>query len=383
MPYFSSFFGRDAFMSGIAVSRLDTSPLKAALEFAAQYQSDKGDIPHQHFENSADIPFGLKLFWGKPPYYEAVDAAAWFMIGLATYISLINDHELIGRLWPSAKLAASRYLDDPDFAKYGFIPFRKKRFFGLTHQNWRDGYWNFFNLRQPIFALDVQCLVCEALSAMTGLALVRDFSAASQFLTAANHLAYRIRRHFKWKRENYVYSYLQGEDLEPFEAVMPEPATTLTSGVWRERDAANILARITREDLWTPFGLRSLSVRDQRFVASPAYRRGFVFGSVWPHLLWQVWRGAARFRDKALMARLETLLLDLLFYLRLELSRRGLPPGRLKWVFPEVVGVSAGEPYRVEPLRGANLYQAWTAAATIDMLYERVGDELHQIKFGE
>jgi len=384
MPYFNSFFARDAFMSGIAVSRLDPSPLKAALEFGAKYQAPNGDIPHQHFENPADIPFGLKLFWGKPPYYEATDAAAWFVIGLAAYMRRTGDQELLDRLWPQAKLAISRYLDDADFAKYGFIPFRKKKFFGLTHQNWRDGYLNFFGLRKPIFALDIQCLVCEALTNMADLATVREFASASRFLVARNELAYRIRKRFRWRRENYVFSYLHGEDLEPFGAVMPDPATTLASGVWRERDAARILERISREDLWTPYGLRSLSASERHFVASPFGRRQFFLGPVWPHLLWQIWRGAAGFDGgDAIRVRLEECLLDLLFHFRMELARRGLSGGRLNWIFPEAVGVGVERPYDLEPLAGANLHQAWTAAAAIDMLYERVGEELHQLKFGE
>ncbi|MBI1975162.1 MAG: hypothetical protein HYS57_02250 [Parcubacteria group bacterium] len=376
-PYFRGWFGRDAFITALQTLAIDPRNAKNTLVFAAKQQNEFGNIPHEIRD-----AWYLRLIWGKPPYYNAVDAAARFVITLSEYFDRTGDEQLLTTLWPHAKRAISRYLEDPTFTRYGFIAYRKKNPFDLTHQNWRDGGWNYFGLRKPIFPLDVQCLLYEALRRMRLLA--RDCMAEKDYGEKLREIARgvrkRVHRHFRWQKAEYFFTYLHGEDLSPLRVIMPEPATVVSTGIFSNDDAAAIFRRVTKKDLWTSFGIRSVSAYNSRwFIDLPTCRRWFTFGSIWIQQLWEIWRSARQFGYTALGVELEGMLHNLLLAVLWKVK----PLGEMREVCPEVVAVSEDDPPEIEVPRGANMRQAWSAGAVLDMFYWHVNQELRSLKFGE
>lgn len=357
-PRYFSYFSRDAFISAWQALSFDAGIAADTLRFAGRYQArgtedwrsdaERGMLPHQVFLHGERMPILTRVFWGRT-YYGSIDATPLFVI-------------LANQLWKTKKdavlplLAAleSNIIEalswiDRRLRLDGFLIYQKKNPFGHTHQGWRDGWRNRIGIPAPVALLDAQAYAYAAL--WMGAELVRHVFRKEKFASTLIHDAYELRRRFDvsfwWQDEQTYFFALAGKNLEPVERITPEPAMALFSGIIPVMRRKQVAAKVFGKELWTPFGVRSLSVKDARFRAD-----SYFDGSIWPWYNWLIRKGLLWNRFYSEAERIRSALLYAVL-------RRGEIPETYA-VYPD----NLSRPARIPEV---NPVQAWSLGAVLDM----------------
>ena len=123
-------------------------------------------------------------------------------------------------------------------------------------------------------AIDVQVLWWEALLAAAELVPDAPDGGTARWGERAERVAATVRSSYVWEREGYLFDSLRGG--VPVERVRPNALRAVSAGLLPPERARGIVVRAAREDLSTPWGVRTLSSRD------PGYRpEAYHDGEVW------------------------------------------------------------------------------------------------------
>jgi glycogen debranching enzyme len=346
---FHALFGRDSLITSLQV--LPTAPevARATLRGLAERQGRvenpgsqeaPGKIGHE-FRPAPPASF-VAAGWpdtGEFRYFGTADATSWFVVVLAA----TGDVELGGELedaWRAAGGWLARTLD----AGGGLLRHRPGAFpGGLVQQGWRDaidpadpdpdagGF-----LREdgtapepPLADTDTQAVTYAALRALARL------DRGGEWTERADTLRRRLSHEFAPD----VVALEAGD--RPVRGAGSQLGWLLWADALEPAAREVVAERLTRPDVLTDFGLRTLSSDSPVFDAT-AYHRG----SVWPFDSWLGWGGLRAAGRTEEAERVRTGVLD-------ALDRLGRAP--------ELYAVSrAGELERI-PI--ANRVQAWTVGA--------------------
>lgn len=149
-------------------------------------------------------------------------------------------------------------------------------------------------------AVDVQALFVQAMESLARSAASLDHGAdAAQWTAAAKSVRRRFLPAYWWEDEGFLYDSVRhlpsdgGTAVVPVAKVRPNALRAVSLGLLDDAQSARVLARAGRDDLATPWGLRTLSSRDPSYVPT-AYHDG------------QVWSIATAWAADAALARGET-----------------------------------------------------------------------------
>ena len=346
---FHALFGRDSLISALQLLPVRPDVARATLRALAALQGEVDDPGSQeqpgkigHEFRSAPPAGFVRAGWpraGEFRYYGTADATSWFCVVLAA----TQDRALADELraaWQAAGAWIERALAEGDgLIRHGPGAFPG----GLTQQGWRDtidptapeAHGGGILRRDgtapapPLADADTQAVTVVALRALAGL------SGDARWTALADALRHEVTVHF---RPEVVA-------VEAGDRPVMGAGSQLGWLLWAdalEPDAAQHAAdRLSRPDVLTPAGLRTLAATERNFHPH-AYHRG----AVWPFDSWLGWgglRAAGRYADA-------------------ERVREGvLAAVRQLGYAPELYAVSgAGE---VEPIGLSNRLQAWTVGA--------------------
>ncbi len=125
-------------------------------------------------------------------------------------------------------------------------------------------------------AIDVQVLWWGALRAMAELLEGRPGPEDPAALTAlAERVARSVASRYTWSQEEYLYDSLRGG--EPVAKLRPNALRAVSAGLLAPEAARSVVRRAARDDLTTPWGVRTLSSADPAFDP-----RAYHDGQVWP-----------------------------------------------------------------------------------------------------
>jgi glycogen debranching enzyme len=361
IPNFVVPFGRDSLLTAWLLLDADPSLARSVLTYLADRQGrredpfhdeEPGKIMHEHRESElsriGEMPFRT--------YYGSADSTPLFVILLGDYVARTGDATLARQLepnWRSAIGWIERYADPR-----GLINFRQRADgHGLTVQSWKDSqdsmsYSNGTLGEGGLAVAEVQGYVFAALKAAAELSRLCGGLAAqrSAWLARADELRATLDRLF-WMPEQGTYALALDEAGRQLDVVASDSGHLLWSGIVPEAKARQVIARLFAEDMWSGYGLRTLSTHEKRYNPLSYHN-----GSVWPHDTALFAAGLRRYGDHQGFARIREALVALANHsadLRL----------------PELVGGYAREgstpplPY-TESCRP----QAWAAAALIYVL---------------
>jgi glycogen debranching enzyme len=361
IPNFVVPFGRDSLISSWFLLDADPTIAGSVLRFLAARQGQKedalhdeepGKILHEHREGElsriGELPFRT--------YYGSADSTPLFVVMLGEYVAHTGDRDLARTLEPNWRAAMGwieKYSDDR-----GLINFRQRADGkGLTVQSWKDSgdsmSYSDGRLGEGTLAVaEVQGYVYAALHAAATLSEVCGGPEGERvgWLAQAAELAERFDALF-WMPGHHNYALALDEAGRQLDVNASDSGHLLWSGIVPEAKAQPLIARLFAEDLWSGYGLRTLSTKEKRY-APLSYHNG----SVWPHDTAIFAAGLRRYDDAAGFAKVREGLVALA---NLSADLR----------LPELVGgyARSGEipplPY-VESCRP----QAWAAAAMIYML---------------
>jgi glycogen debranching enzyme len=350
---FHALFGRDSLIFALQVLRVRPDVAPATLRALAARQGTVGDpeIEEQpgkilHEYRSVVPAWLIEKGWpvrqGGTCYYGTSDATSWFLI----LLEATGDARLRDELRDSWRAAAG-WLERALEAGHGFVRCGPRRFpVGLAQQGWRDSQDPAADesgsgiVREdgsmpdaPLADADSQAAALAALDALTRL----DAARPEHWAAMAELLRRRIQETF-----TPDVMALDGHDAL-VSGAGSQLGWLLWSGALDGAAADAAIERLTRPDVLTPFGVRTLAETHPAFLP-----HGYHRGGVWPFDNWFAWGGLRRYGADEHAEKI-----------RGGVRRALAVLGR----YPELYAVDRDGELRAVPV--ANRVQAWTVGAMV------------------
>jgi glycogen debranching enzyme len=291
LPWFMTVFGRDSLItayeavhvhSELALATLEALAKMQATEWDSWRDAEPGKILHE-------LRRGTLAATGRiphTPYYGSHDSTPLWLIVLEEYERWSGNTSFVRSLEKQAR-AALAWLEGPaDLDGDGYIEYRKRSDSdkALDNHCWKD------SSRSILFAdgrrAEPPIAVCEhqgyAYDARLRTArLMRevwdDEDEANRLEEAAAELKRRFNKDF-WSASRRHYVLALDADKQQVDSLTSNIGHLLWSGIVEERRAAASVRRLMRDDMFSGWGIRSLSAADAGYNPLEYHT-----GTIWPH----------------------------------------------------------------------------------------------------
>ena len=309
VPWFVGLFGRDSLLPAIQCLAFnpDLGPHTAR---ALAYWQGKTDDPVT-LEEPGKILHELRVGElanlhevAQTPSYASVDSTLLFLIAIARHVEWTGNFDLFDELRPNIADALS-WLDRKTAEnEAGFITYDGALADGQpVNQSWRDSGTGVLRAdgnypKPPLALVEVQGYAYQA-RIMIARLLRRagDEDLAKRLEKAASELQNRFLRDF-WMESEACYCLALEKNGRQVASVSSNAAQVLWTGIASAEHARRISARMMRPDMFSGWGIRTMSADHPRFDPL-AYQQG----SVWPFDNALIVSGLRRYgEDKAALA---------------------------------------------------------------------------------
>lgn len=288
LPWFSTFFGRDAIITAysilwarpdIALNVLKYLEKRQATEVDPFRASQPGKILHEErsgeLSNIEEVPFGR--------YYGSIDSTPLFVVLACEYHMRTGDNAALMSLWPSIQKALS-WIDD-----YGLDPVSQFLVYspspdgGLVNQGWKDSGDSVFHADgsvalHPIALIEVQGYLYWAWSMLAPLAAQLGHTALGNTLQKrSKDLKKRVIKSF-WINERNIFAMAIDGRGKPCAINSSNPGHLLLTGILPKGLAKKLVKTLVGEDLFSGWGVRTLGSKEIRYNPVSYHN-----GSIWPH----------------------------------------------------------------------------------------------------
>ncbi|MBV8358887.1 MAG: amylo-alpha-1,6-glucosidase [Deltaproteobacteria bacterium] len=369
IPWFATLFGRDSILTALfalpfnpalAVGTLKTLAGLQGSRIDSRRDEQPGKIVHEirHGELAAtnEIPFGQ--------YYGSVDATPLFLWLLGRYVETTGDLELADQLWSNVERALDCIKKWGDRDGDTYVEYVRETPHGLANQGWKDSFDAISHAdgslaRPPIALCEVQGYVYAAYTSIGSIArrLGHD-----ELATELNQSAALLRSRFShdfWLEHERTVALALDADKQPCRVMSSNAGHCLATNLLNREQAEALAERLMAEDMFTGWGIRTLSSRERRYNPMSYHN-----GSVWPHDNALIAAGLARFKRRQDTIRI----LDGLLQAAWQFKTGSLP--ELFCGFPREERLGP-VPYPV-----ACHPQAWSAASIFMILQSMLGIEV-------
>lgn len=371
-PWFLALFGRDPLVAALMASIDGVWSSEGALAAVGRYQAtarddfrdaEPGKLPHELREDeytlNGTLPFS--------PYYGTHDAPALYCLALWNAWRWSGDERLLRAHFDTARKALQWCETFGDRDGDGLLEYGTRSRVGYRNQSWKDAedavvHADGSHGELPLATVEMQGYLFAALLAMGELfEALGDRDEAERLRGRAVDLRDLVEERF-WVEDLQYYAFALDGKKRPVTGIASNPGHLLWCGLVSASRARHVAARVLEPDLFSGWGLRTLSARNPAYNAL-SYQRG----SVWPHDTLLVAAGLWRYgyRDEA--SRLIRAVLE---------AATAFEDDRLPELF---CGIERAEGPPV-PYVQANSPQAWAAAApllTVQLFLGLVPDAPH------
>jgi glycogen debranching enzyme len=291
LPWFMTAFGRDSLIASYQALPFHADLAGAALEALAEMQAtewdnwrdaEQGKIPHELRRGTLAA---LNLI-PHTPYYGSHDSTLWWLIVLDEYERWTGDTAFLRKLEPNARRALEWVEGPADLDGDGFLEYRKRSDseLALDNQCWKDSsdsirFADGRLAEPPIATCEIQGYAYDA--RLRTARLMRevwdDRETAERLERDAAELKKRFNRDF-WVKERRHYALALDGEKNQVDSLTSNIGHLLFSGIVEDRRAASTVRALLREDMFSGWGIRSMSERDGGY--NPL---SYHCGSVWPH----------------------------------------------------------------------------------------------------
>lgn len=366
VPWFVTVFGRDSLIVSLQNMMVHAPFALGALKKLAQYQAkelddyrdaEPGKIPHE-------LRYGELAYFGKvphTPYYGTADATILYLITLHEAWKWLGDPAIL-REYREVALRCLEWIDRyGDLDGDGFQEYKTRSSNGYENMGWKDAgdavvYPDGSQVKQPKALCELQGYVFDAKLRM---AEVFDALGEADRAAALREQAVELQRRFDeafWMEDEGFIAYGLDPEKKPIRTIASNAGHCLWSGIVRPDRAERIVRRFFEEDMWSGWGIRTLSSKN------PAYNPfEYQLGSVWPHDNGIIAMGFKRYGFHEEASRVARDIFEAASYFdsyRLPELYAGLPrqPGTFPVQYP-----------------GANIPQAWAAGCVFHLLQAILG----------
>jgi glycogen debranching enzyme len=366
LPWFVALFGRDTLVVSLQAMIVYPEFAGGALEVLGQLQAkarddyrdaEPGKILHE-------LRYGeLAHFKAIPhtPYYGTADATPLYLVALHAAWRAIGDRALIERHLPAAEACLTWIDEYGDRDGDGFQEYQTRSAAGYENMAWKDSgdavmYPDGTLVRGPKALCELQGYVYDAWLRM---AEIYDELDNNRRANALRKKAAALFKNFNdafWDEKSGFYAYALDGEKKKVLSVVSNVGQCLWSGIIAPERAGKVVKRLMREDMWSGWGIRTLS------ADHPAFNPyNYQTGAVWPHDNSLIALGMRRYgfaAEAAAVAR--------------DISRAA--SHFLLNQLPELYGGLQRDPtnFPVQYL-GANVPQAWAAGTPFMLLQAMLG----------
>lgn len=288
VPWYVTLFGRDSL-----IVSLQSMPISARLGIGALHElsayqaqaiddwrdAEPGKIPHE-------IRFGeLAHFKRIPhtPYYGTADATPLFLIVLHEAWKWLGNVSLL-KQYRDIAIKCLDWIDKfGDLDGDGFQEYKTRSAEGYENMGWKDSgdaivYPDGTLVKQPKALCELQGYVYDAwIRSAEIFEALGEKDRAGELINKANSLQDRFAERF-WCDETGFYALALDPAKQPVKTIASNAGHCLWSGIAKPEHAAKVVARFFESDLYSGWGIRTLSAKNPAF--NP---HSYHLGSIWPH----------------------------------------------------------------------------------------------------
>jgi len=291
LPWFMTVFGRDSIITAYEAIHVHSELAQATLQALANLQSTEWDSWRDAEPGKIlhELRRGILAATGKiphTPYYGSHDSTPLWLILLDEYERWTGDTAFVRSMEKHAR-AALQWLEGPaDLDADGYIEYRKRSDSdkALDNHCWKDSsdsikFADGRKAEPPIAVCEHQGYAYDA--RLRTARLLREVWHDQEEAERLEHEAAQLKQRFNkdfWstKRRHYVLA-LDGEKQQ-VDSMTSNVGHLLWSGIVDERRAGATVRRLMSEDMFSGWGVRSMSSEDAGFNPLEYH-----CGTVWPH----------------------------------------------------------------------------------------------------
>lgn len=286
VPTYIEIFGRDmqaASWQAATVSpeflrgALHTLSERAATETNEWRDEEPGRIPHDlHTDPLSELNYRPKAL-----YYGSVTSCFLMPISASELWHWTGDLDAV-RPYADACLNALAWADRYSLDETGFYRYKTSSEQGVKNQGWKDSedaivYPNGEQVEAPIGTSEMQAFAYVGKLHFSELLWrLGDHDGARRLFTEAEELKKRFNEKF-WMEEEGFYAMGIDSHGELIRSIASDAGHCLLAGIVDESRVARTAARLMRDDLFSGWGIRTLSSGHPAFNPFSYHR-----GSVWP-----------------------------------------------------------------------------------------------------
>jgi glycogen debranching enzyme len=278
MPWFMAVFGRDTIIACLQTLLLGPEMARAALETLAVLQAREDDptIDAEPGKIIHELRRGKASQTWFPRYYGTVDSTPLYLILLSELWRWTDDGELAARFKAPA-LRALAWIDrHGDRDGDGFVEYQRRTERGLLNHSWKDSHdsQRFSDGRiadGPIAPCEVQGYVFDAKRRLAEIARVawQEPELANRLENEASPFRERFDAAFWIEQRGGFYALALDGAKRPVDSLCSNVGHLLWSGIVPESRADAIVDSLMGADLWSGWGVRTMSAGDAAFNRSP------------------------------------------------------------------------------------------------------------------
>ncbi len=287
LPIYTSVYGRDALTSSWQAALASPDMMKGTLPVIASLQGREAndwrdEQPGRMIHEAHAGPLSVLGHTPRARYYGSVTTSGFFPVILSELWHWTGDETLVRPLVPAA-LKALRWLDEYcDADGDGFYEYRTRSEQGVKHQAWKDSpdaivYEDGTSVEPPVATCEEQGFAYLAKLHMSEvLWWLDEKETARRLFHEAGELKKRFNERFWMEDLGFFALGLDGEGRQ-IKSVNSNPGHCLATAVVDDSLVERTAERLMREDLFTGWGVRTLSSENPAFNPYSYHR-----GSVWP-----------------------------------------------------------------------------------------------------
>jgi glycogen debranching enzyme len=288
LPWFVALFGRDTLIVSLQTMIVYPEFAAGALQVLGQYQAKKRDDYRDAEPGKIlhELRYGeLAHFKMIPhtPYYGTADATPLYLVALHAAWRATGDRELIERQLPIAENCLTWIDKYGDRDGDGFQEYQTRSKSGYENMGWKDSgnavmYPDGKLVQGPKALCELQGYVYDAWLRMAEIYDELDNKRRANALRKKAAALFKRFNEAFWDEKSGFYAYALDGEKKKVLSVASNVGQCLWSGIIAPKHAAAVVKRLMRSDMWSGWGIRTLSANHPSFNPYD-----YQTGAVWLH----------------------------------------------------------------------------------------------------
>ncbi len=287
LPVYVALFGRDALATAWEASLLGPEMMRGVLGIHKEWQGDRFDDwrdeqPGRILHEAHTSPLSVLNFKPQARYYGGVTGSAYYPTVAVTLWHWTGRKEWV-EPYIAPALRGLEWMDKyGDIDGDGLYEYKTRSQQGEKNQGWKDSgdaivYADGSQVNPPLGTCEEQAFVFASKLFMSELLTwFGELHLAKRMYREAQELRKRFSDAFWMDDEGYIAMGLDAHKRQ-ITSVASDPGHCLVSGIVEESVAKRVAQRLLAPDLFTGWGVRTLSSKHPAFNPYSYHR-----GSVWP-----------------------------------------------------------------------------------------------------